>query len=144
MALSYSRRVIEKITKPVWDMLIDAVNDGTITPQHMRDIALEMSCFSSDNSAIYGNHCRRTNNEGRSCDNTELRQILCEFYERSMHSMEGDLPIKSIIKILEHKNIQLKALARDISKVLNKPNSDERADPFVISEAAGSKAGEGW
>ena len=89
----YDKEVIQIITQPVWDEILDRVAANWISETQMDDFAKEVS---PENPNVSGNHLRRMNRNAAS-DKNEMRAIFNDWFHASLYDM-NTTEAKSFLK----------------------------------------------
>ena len=113
-----SNKTDEKKAKAIigdaaWEELTNAASAGRIKDRQMRDIVWDLP--TDKKNKVGGEHDRRMNAKGTSADETEMKNILADWY------YYGDMPqdraeaLEVLIKVFDENGN--KPLARDLRKI---------------------------
>ena len=104
-------RVVSIIGKDIWKHIRDEVNNGTVNPQQMSDIAGLL------NAKVRGSHLRRKE-KGGMCDEAEMREILGDYYNEEMFEMTTHEAVKKLIEVMNNDSVRLFPLAKKLEGCL--------------------------
>ena len=71
-----------KLGRENWDILMGAAMESKINSQHMKDISQAL------HPSIGGSHLRRVNELRRLCDDSEFREILSDWWNEELYSLD--------------------------------------------------------
>ena len=106
------REVISIIGRDIWDHILNNVTSGILNSQQMCDIARLLS------PKVGGNHSRRVKDERKPCDAAEMREILSDYYDEEMYSLDTHAAVKKLINIFRDDSVKLLPLAHDVEQCL--------------------------
>ena len=66
---------------------------------------------------LHGNHTRRMSRERDRGQDTELRQVMSDWYETSLCNMSQEAAIKALVEALAHPDVSCKVLASKLSTI---------------------------
>ena len=124
---SEQQRVIDKLGQAAWDILCGAVDVGTITAQHMQDIAYAL------HKHVGGKHKRRVNNPKIESDRAEFRRVLCDWWVIKLHEMKTSEALQMLIKVLRKSDICLFPIALELEKVRKRESDTTSLDTIIDS-----------
>ena len=107
-------RAKDMVGERAWEEMINAASGGQINSQQMRDIVWALPTDQRKNK-LGGNHDRRMRERDTSADETEMKNIMADWFHY------GDMPqdrvgaLEVLIKVLEENGNQ--PLARDLKKI---------------------------
>ena len=101
--------VKEKLGQKAWEILIEKTKDGTITSQHMKDLSQFLD------STVGGNHSRRVNDQKKSCDDFEMREILSDWWDQKLYKLDQSEALNKISDILNSPEVNLPSVASKLS-----------------------------
>ena len=104
----HDKRVVAKLGSGVWNVILEAVRDGDINGQKMRDIAQLL------HTSVGGRHRMRVNYQRKDPDDAEMREVLSDWYNKEMHKLDNVAAVKELIKVFENHAVQLFPLASDL------------------------------
>ena len=101
--------VKERLGQKAWEILIEKTKDGTITSQHMKDLSQFLD------STVGGNHSRRVNDQKKSCDDFEMREILSDWWDQKLYKLDQRQALNKISDILNSPEVNLPSVASKLS-----------------------------
>ena len=66
---------------------------------------------------LHGNHTRRMSRERDRGHDTELRQVMSDWYETSLFEMSQEAAIKALVEAVSHPDFSCKVLASKLSTI---------------------------
>lgn len=104
----HRKEVIGIIGQDTWDLIMDSVRSGRMSSQQIKDTAF---CLGEQ---VGGKHKTRMDGGGKS-DDAEMREILSDWYEVDIFSLEGTEDVKEkalekLMSVFENKDINLQFL----------------------------------
>ena len=97
--------VKKTLGEPAWDTLVAKAADGSIDSQHMKDLSQQL------HPNVGGKHLRRVNDEKVKCDDSELRQILSDWWDQELYNLNQEVALKTICEILRSREVNLPSIA---------------------------------
>ena len=94
------------------NLLLEEVMCGNISEQHMKEIAFMMHW------RVHGNF-RRRREEGRSCDFTELRRILDDWFIFELFQLSQDEGLHKLLGILKSDKVGLAYIAAQMKILID-------------------------
>ena len=123
--------VLGVIGREAWDLILDNVRKGAIKPKKIVDIARHLG------NEVGGGHAARIE-KGHDCDDSEMREVLSDWYQRELFQQKGKgdegkkIAMEKLTWIFEDKDVGLQFLAYDLQKLL--PTSH----PDILTEGVSS------
>ena len=119
MSGRYEEREAKKILgEKAWNLTVNAASGGRITAQQMKDVAWALPT-DRDEDKIGGGHTRRMNEKGTSPDETEMKNILADWFDHGNMPEQRVEALEVLINVFE-KNGN-KPLARELKKIKDNP-----------------------
>ena len=100
-----TKSVREALGKEAWDILIEKTEDGSISAQHMKDIS------SALHPRVGGNHSRRVTEQKVTCDGSEMRAILSDWWDLELFNLNQEEALRKISHILSNPDVNLPSIA---------------------------------
>ena len=94
------------------DLLLEEAMCGSISQQQMKDIAILL------HRRVHGNF-RRRREEGRSCDFTELRRILDDWFIFELFQLSQDEGLHKLLGILKSDKVGLAYIAAQMKILID-------------------------
>ena len=137
--MSYRREVESLIGKECMTKLLNHVRGGKMSDDQMKDFVLELgelskSSFHEDPNTLFGNHARRMSRDRERKLDTELLEVLNDWWGTSLYQMTRSQAVKALAKALSHPNVGCNELASKLSTRVKVP----RATPPKASHATQS------
>ena len=112
----HRKEVIGIIGEDTWDLVMDSVRSGRMSSQQIKDTAF---CLGKQ---VGGKHKLRMDAGGK-CDDAEMREILSDWYEVDIFSLEGtedakEKALKKLMSVFENKDITLQFLTFKLNTFL--------------------------
>ena len=89
--------------------LLNPVRGGNMSDDQLKDIFLHLGELSKtdseDPNILYGNHTRRMNQERDRGQDTELLQVMSDWWESSLFKMTQEAAIKALVDALSHPDV---------------------------------------
>ena len=123
---NYDNDVIEVLGKDVWDLLVENVNTGIITGQHLIDISAQL------HPRVRGNHLRREKDMRLPSDGSELREILSDWWNQELCDLDPATAFEKLVNILKSPSVNLPAVAAELN-VLSKAHITSSTLDSVIN-----------
>ena len=112
MATANEKFMKRKLGEGVVTLLYNVTN-GTITAQNMKDFAFKLD------QKIWGNHVRRTRDDGEASDWAEMRRILCDWYNEELFDIDRKAAVQKLVNIFMDPDINLHSLATQLKGILH-------------------------
>ena len=121
--MSYRREVENLLGKECMTALLNHVRGGKMSDYQLKDFVLHLGQLSERNpeapNILYGNHTRRMSRDRDRGQDTELLQVMSDWWESSLFEMTQEAAIKALVEALSHPDVYCKALASRLSTIQN-------------------------
>ena len=118
--MAYEIKVQEKLGEDVLKIILDSVTEGTIDAQKMYDFAFKLHL------AVGGGHKTRMALPGKLPDQSEMRQILCDWYNEELHDMDQNTAVERLATAFQDQTINLPPLAQQLRRKLEVKGQEEQ------------------
>ena len=116
--MSYRREVENLLGKDCLTKLLNYVIGGKMTDDQMKHFVEHLGEISEiDPNVLFGNHVRRISRDKDRRQDTELLQVMYDWWENRLYEMTRDRAMDILVKALSHPNVKCKHLANGISPV---------------------------
>ena len=99
--------------------LLDHVRGGKMSDDRMKDFVRHLGELSKTDpetpNILYGNHTRRMSRERDRRQDTELLQVMSDWWEIGLYEMTQEAAITALVKALSHPDVYCNPLASQIS-----------------------------
>ena len=123
--MAYDAQVFQKLGKEAVDCILDIVQCGVISSQHMKDISSQL------HPHVLGNHLRRTES-GTACDESELRHILGDWFNQELYDLDQQTALAKLISILRGPSVSLPSVGKRLQQFLEEIKAKEKAVKIVV------------
>ena len=121
--MSYRREVENLLGKECMSALLNHVRGGKLSDYQLSEFVLHLGELSKTDpeapNIMHGNHTRRMNRERYRGQDTELHQVMDDWWETSMFEMTQEAAIKALVEALTHPDVSCNALASRLSTIQN-------------------------
>ena len=114
------RKAKEILGEKAWNLTVNAASGGRIDGQQMKDVAWALPT-DREKDKVGAGHKRRMNDKGTSQDETEMKNILADWFHYGNMPKERAEALEVIIKVFEENGN--KPLARELKEI--KDNSKQ-------------------
>ena len=94
-----------KLGRENWDILMGAAMESKINSQHMKDISQAL------HPSIGGSHLRRVNELRRLCDDSEFREILSDWWNEELYSLDHLDALRKLSDIMNSREVNLPSIS---------------------------------
>ena len=144
--MSYRREVENLLGKECLTSLLNHVRGGKMSDQQLKDFVLHLGELTKTDpkapNILYGKHTLRMSRDRGRGQDTELLQVMCDWWENSLFEMTQDAGIKALIKALSHPDVHCNALASELSTIQNQvvlPTSNINTDKQIFFKGVSFK-----
>ena len=114
--MSYRREVENLLGKDCLTKLLNFVRGGKMTDDQMKNFVEHLGEISEiDPNVLFGNHVRRMSRDKERRQDTELLQVMYDWWENRLCEMTRDRAMDILVKALSHPNVNCRNLAIEIS-----------------------------
>ena len=106
--------VIEVLGQENWDFLLENVSSGIINAQHLADVSAQL------HKTVGGNHLRRVQDMKKPSDESELRNILSDWWNHELFNLDQTAALRRLVSIFESPSVYLPPVAANL-----RPGCDE-------------------
>ena len=131
--MAYRREVENLLGKECMTKLLNDVRGGKMSDDQMNDFVLELGS-SEDPNTLFGNHTRRMSRDRERKLDTEILEVLNDWWGSSLYQMTQSQAVEALAKALSHPNVGCNELASKLSPRVKVP----RATPPKASHATQS------
>ena len=121
--MSYRREAENLLGKECMSALLDHVRGGKMKDDKLKDFVEHLGELSKTDpkapNTLYGKHTLRMDRERDRGQDTELRQVMSDWWESSLFEMTQEAAIKALVKVLSHPDVSCKVLASKLSTIYN-------------------------
>lgn len=114
--MSYLREVENLLGKECKTELLNHVRGGKMSDNQFEDFVRHLGGFEDPNT-LYGKHTQRTNRDRERGRDTELRQVLCDWWERKLFELTKEEAINALVEALSQPDVNCKPLAFKLSTI---------------------------
>ena len=118
--MSYRREVENLLGKECITELLNHVRGGKINDQQMKDFVLQLGELSKidpeEPSILFGNHSRRMSRERERELDTELHDVLNDWWQTSLFQMTQSTAMEVLVRALSHPDVKCNPLASRLAK----------------------------
>ena len=116
--MSYRREVERLLGKECMTKLLNYVRGGKMSDDQMRDFVEQLGELSEiDPNVLFGNHIRRMNRERDRRQDTELLQVMYDWWESKLCEMTQEQALDILVRALSQPEVNCKHLANQLSPV---------------------------
>ena len=116
--MSYRREVESLLGKECMTKLLNDVRGGKMSDDQMKDFVLQLGS-SEDPNTLFGNHTRRMSRDRERKLDTEILEVLNDWWGTSLYQMTRSQAVEALAKALSHPNVGCNELASKLSKIHN-------------------------
>ena len=109
---TYDDKMEAKLGIVILNLILEAVRDGVIDRKKMRDIAQLL------HSSVGGRHKMRVNDQREDSYDTEMREVLSDWYGKEMYKLDKTAAVNKLIDVFESSKIDLKPLAENLRQAI--------------------------
>ena len=117
--MSYCWEVENLLRSNCMRQLLDHVRGGKMSDDRMKDFVRHLGELSKTDpetpNILYGNHIRRMSRERDRRQDTELLQVMSDWWEIGLYEMTQEAAITALVKALSHPDVYCNPLASQIS-----------------------------
>ena len=121
--MSYRREVERLLGKKCMTKLLNHVRGGKMSDNQMKDFVLELGELSKrvheDPNTLFGNHTRRMSRDRKRKLDTEILEVLNDWWGTSLYQMTQSQAVEALAKALSHPNVGCNELASKLSTIHN-------------------------
>ena len=122
--MSYRREVRNLFGKECMTILLNHVKSGKMSDNQLKDFVFHLGELSKadpeDPNILFGNHTRRMSRERDRGQDTELLQVMDDWWEKtSLCDMSQGAAIQALVNALSHPDVSCNALALKLSQLLH-------------------------
>ena len=125
--MSYRREVENLLGKECITELLNNVRGGKINDQQMKDFVLQLGELSKidpeEPNILFGNHSRRMSRERERELDTELHEVLNDWWGTSLYQMTRSAAMEILVKALSHPDVGCTPLASKLSSRIQIPST---------------------
>ena len=103
--------------------LLNHVRGGKMRDDQLNDFVLHLGELSKTDpeapNIMHGNHTLRMSRDKDRRQDTELHQVMDDWWETSMFEMTQEAAIKALVEALTHPDVSCNALASKLSTIQN-------------------------
>ena len=133
--MAYRKDVENLLGQGCMTKLLNHVRGGKMSDDQMKDFVLQLGS-SEDPNILFGNHTRRMSRDRKRKLDTEILEVLNDWWGTSLYQMTRSQAVKALAKALSHPNVGCNELASKLSTRVKVP----RATPPKASHATQSKS----
>ena len=114
--MSYRREVENLLGKECMTKLLNHVRGGKMSDDQMRDFVEQLGELSEiDPNVLFGNHIRRMTRERDRRQDTELLQVMYDWWESKLCEMTQEQALDILVRALSQPEVNSKYLANQLS-----------------------------
>ena len=114
----YRREVESLLGKGCMTKLLDHVRGGKISDDQMRYFVEQLGELSEiDPNVLFGNHTRRTSRDRDRTQDTELLEVMSDWWKCSLFEMTQERAMDILVHALSQPEVNCKYLANQLSHV---------------------------
>ena len=121
--MAYRKDVENLLGQECMTKLLNHVRGGKMSDDQMNDFVLELGELSKkgseDPNTLFGNHTRRMSRDRERKLDTEILEVLNDWWGTSLYQMTRSQAVKALAKALSHPNVGCNELASKLSKIHN-------------------------
>ena len=141
--MSYRREVENLLGKECMTKLLNDVRGGKMSDDQMKDFVLELGELSKrspeDPNTLFGNHSRRMSRDRERKLDTEILEVLNDWWGTSLYQMTRSQAVEALTKALSHPNVGCNVLASRISTREKVPRAKVSHATQSTSRTSGAK-----
>ena len=116
--MSYRREVESLLGKECMNKLLNHVRGGKMSDDQMRDFVEQLGELSEiDPNVLFGNHMRRMRRDKDRDQDTELLEVMTDWWKWSLFEMTQERAMDVLVNALSRPNVKSKHLANQLSLV---------------------------
>ena len=118
--MSYRKEVESLLGKECMTKLLNHVRGGKMSDDQMRDFVEQLGELSEiDPNVLFGNHTRRMSRDKDRAQDTELLEVMSDWWKCSLFEMTQESAMEVLVDALSNPNVKCKHLANQLSPVSN-------------------------
>ena len=125
--MSYRREVENLLGKECITELLIHVREGKINDQQMKDFVLQLGELSKtsheDPNILFGKHSIRMNRDKERELDTELHEVMKDWWLTSLYQMTRSAAMETLVKALSHSDVGCNPLAFKLSSWVELPRA---------------------
>ena len=116
--MSYRREVERLLGKECLTKLLNHVRGGKMSDDQMKDFVQQLGELSGiDPNVLFGNHTRRMSRDKDREQDTELLEVMSDWWKCSLFEMTQERAMEVLVDALSNPNVKCKHLANQLSPV---------------------------
>ena len=116
--MSYRKEVENLLGKECMTKLLKDVRGGKMSDDQMKEFVLQLGS-SEDPNILFGNHRRRMSRDKDRQLDTEILEVLNDWWGSSLYQMTQSEAVEALAKALSHPNVGCNELASKLSTIHN-------------------------
>ena len=122
--MSFQREAINLLGEECMKELLNYVRGGKMSDNQFKDFVFQLGEPSDSSSnapnILFGNHILRMMRDKERRLDTELNQVISDWWETSLHAMNRQAALDMLVKALSHPNVYCNPLASNLLSLSKK------------------------